>query len=83
MPVTPKQKAVIDYCISHGNKITKKEAMTIIDDHYYNGEKYVGEVLSRMVKMDMLVRIKPGVFELGKGKRNNRTVQDNNQSNLF
>lgn len=81
--MTEKQKAVINYCLSHGNRITKKEAMTIIDDHYANGDKHVGETLSRMVKAGMLIREKPGVFLLGKGKRNNRTTRDNNAPTMF
>lgn len=80
---TEKQKAVIAYCLSHSNRITKKDAMAIINDHYCNGQKHVGDVLSRMVKAGMLIREKPGVFVLGKGKRNKRTVEDNNQPEMF
>jgi len=81
--LTKKQKAVISYAREHGNKITKKEAMSLIDNHYCNGDKHVGDVLSRMVKASLLIRIKPGCFELGKGKRNKTTSIIFNQPDLF
>lgn len=81
--MTEKQKAVVNFCLQNNNRITKKEAMTIINDHYCNGAKHVGEVLSRMVKTGMLIREKPGVFILGKGKRSNPTKVYDNQPTIF
>ena len=81
MAITEKQKAVIRFAQENGGEITKKQAMTIINDHYCNGEKHVGEVLSRMVKRGMLTRIKPGLFRVG-GLRPSEAL-DPNQSKLF
>lgn len=83
MSLTEKQKKVIDFCRSNGNKITKQEAMNLINDHYCNGDKHVGETLSRMVKAGLLNRIKPGHFELGKGTRSKPITIIENQSSLF
>jgi hypothetical protein len=82
MPLSDKQKKVLAYCHAHDGKITKKEAMSIIDDHYCNGEKHVGDVLSRMVKAGLLTREKPGVFKIGKGGRS-KSAGIENQTQLF
>lgn len=67
--LTWKQKKVLSFINeSESKQITKKEAMQLIDDHYCNGEKHVGETLSRMVKSGLLVRVKKGVFKTGPGK---------------
>lgn len=83
MALSDKQKKVIEFCLSNNNTISKKQAMGLINTHYCNGEKHVGEVLSRMVKQGLLVRIKPGHFQLGKGTKNKPSTIDNNQVNLF
>ena len=80
MALSEKQKKVLAYCRAHDGKITKKEAMTIIDTHYCNGEKHVGEVLSRMVKAGLLTREKPGHFTIGKGRQ---VPEPENQTKLF
>lgn len=81
--LTEKQRTIISYCHAHDGKITKKEAMTLIDDHYYNGDKHVGEVLSRMVKAGLLIRVKPGHFTIGKGTKQRPATVDNNQVEMF
>lgn len=81
MALSEKQKQVLAFCHAHEGKITKKEAMTIIDTHYCNGEKHVGNVLSRMVKTGLLTREKPGMFRIGKGIKNKPGAND--QPNLF
>lgn len=83
MALSDKQKAVITFCLSNGNKITKRDAMGLINTHYHNGEKHVGEVLSRMVNAGLLIRIKPGLFELGKGTKCLPATVVQNQVNLF
>jgi hypothetical protein len=72
MALTVKQKKVINFCHQNGGNITKKQAMELIDDYYYNGAKWVGDVLSRMVKAGMLTRVKPGTFKTGKGNIHNQ-----------
>jgi predicted transcriptional regulator of viral defense system len=60
-----KQNAILNFARSNNCEITKKKAVELIGHHYYcSKEKYVGEVLSRMVKKGLLNRIKPGVFEI-------------------
>lgn len=62
-----KRQKIIEFCKKNGNRITKKDAMSLIDDYYCNGEKHVGEVLSRLVKSGVLERIKPGLFKIAEG----------------
>lgn len=83
MALTDKQRKVLDYCQSHEGKITKKEAMTLINTYYANGKKHVGDVLSRMVKAGLLIREKPGHFKMGKGTRNKPANEDKKQINIF
>lgn len=82
--MTDRQESIIDYARRSGGKITKKEAVKLIGNTYYhNGSKYVGEVLSRMVKQKFLVRVKPGLYEIGKGNRESPLPKDDKQINLF
>ena len=81
--LTEKQKIVINWCIQHDGKITKREAMQLINDHYCNGAKHVGEVLSRMVKAGLLNRITPGNFSVGNGYRIKQLTIIENQQQLF
>jgi len=83
MALSEKQKKVLEYCREHDGKITKQEAMTIIDTHYCNGEKHVGDVLSRMVNAGLLIREKPGNFRIGKGTRSKPVPGSGNQTSLF
>lgn len=59
-----KQKEILSY-------LQKVESATIDDinknvkfSYYHNANKYIGEILSRMVKTRMVERIKPGVFRI-------------------
>ena len=84
MKLSKKQKIVIDYARQNGGEITKKQAMKLINTSYCNGQKYVGEVLSRMVKAGLLVRVSPGFFRLGKGSKTKPVPQvDDNQIEIF
>lgn len=83
MVLTEKQKKVIDFIRNSNDKqITKKQAMGLIDTHYYNGAKHVGDCLSRMVNSGLLERVKAGVFIIGKGKTKKIEVTEN-QTSLF
>lgn len=83
MNLPSKQKAILDHVRLNGN-ITSKVANQMLAGYYYhNGEKYVGEILSRMVKAGKLARIKPGLFELGKGKTLLVEAQAENQLALL
>jgi hypothetical protein len=82
MALSDKQKKVLAFCQANGGKITKQQAMSIIDTSYRNGEKYVGEVLSRMVNAGLLIREKPGHFKIGKMGKSKATGAEN-QTTLF
>lgn len=64
-------------------ELTKKE---IIEGaglfYYHNGDKHAGDVLSRMCKSGLLVRIKRGVFKLG-GAKKRITITNPNQTTLI
>ena len=53
--------------------------------YYYNTEKHVGHTLSRMVKNQLLVRVKKGNYKLGKSTpKHGKPVQKiENQTELF
>lgn len=77
--MTPKQKQIFDFATKNENQITKKQAVALIGGHYYyNAPKHVGDILSRMVKSQLLKRIKNGIFEINKN-----TLQDENQLSLW
>lgn len=77
--MTENQETILNYTKANGGSITKKEAIDLIGDRYYfNADKYVGEVLSRMVKAQFLIRIKPGVFKIGQVH-----LPNENQISLF
>jgi len=67
--LSTKQKAILDFASKNNNQITKKQAVELIGHNYFlNAEKYVGEVLSRMVTSKLLNRVKNGVFEINTDK---------------
>lgn len=83
MNLPSKQQAILDNVRQNGS-ITSKRANEMLAGYYYrNGEKYVGEILSRMVKSGKLVRIKPGLFELGSGRSAQSDILIKNQNSLF
>lgn len=80
MNLPSKQQAILDKCRQDG-QITSQTAYQLLAAYYYhNHEKYIGEILSRMVKSGKLMRVKPGLFQLGKGKAD---VVIKNQGGLF
>lgn len=80
MNLPSKQQAILDYARQHG-QITSNNAYQLLNSFYYhNHEKYIGEILSRMVNAGKLVRIKTGVFEIGNGKVNTELVIKNQES---
>ncbi|MCQ4139206.1 type IV toxin-antitoxin system AbiEi family antitoxin domain-containing protein [Chryseobacterium sp. EO14] len=79
--MTDKQKVIFEFVKDNGS-ITKKTAIEKIGNNYFlNADKYVGEVLSRMVKSGLLKRVKKGVFTLG--ERVNKNSIPENQLKLF
>ena len=71
--ISDKQKMILEFCSKNDNQITKIQAVHLIGNCYFlNAPKYVGEVLSRMVKSKLLKRIKNGLFEV----QNKQTVSN-------
>lgn len=67
---TPHQKAIINFANSNNGKINKDQAVELIGKFYYcNERKHVGDVLSRMVKNNLLKRIKNGFYEINQNKQ--------------
>lgn len=57
MTLNERQKAIIKFAQGNGGKISKKQANELIAHTYYhNGAKYVGEILTRLVKRQVLRR---------------------------
>lgn len=80
MALTEHQKTIISFCNKNNGTITKKQACDLIR-YYCNTEKHVGDILSRMVKSNLLKRLKPGIFELSSGLK--QEIKIENQTELF
>jgi predicted transcriptional regulator of viral defense system len=63
----------IDDCLS----------MNAVNTYYHNAPKYIGEIMSRLVKRGILVRIKPGHFKLKTYEGTNNTTHDGSVQSLF
>ena len=80
--MTPEQRTIYEFVRTKG-EATKREITAIADHYYCNGEKHVGDRLSRMVKAGLLIRVKKGVFKPGLGKKHRPKPVPENQQNLF
>jgi hypothetical protein len=84
MALTEQQRTILNAAQERGGRIEKKEIVEMYGRCYFhNGAKHLGDILSRMVKSGLLVREKPGVFTVGKGKKNKPAVIVGNQTELF
>ena len=82
--MTPEQKEIIAFAQKNGGEFTKRQLVEAIGNNYYcNGEKHLGDRLSRMVNAQLLERVKPGVFKVGTGKKNKPSNIADGQANLF
>lgn len=79
--LTPHQKTVVKLINESPDKQVTKKSVCEVIQFYYNTEKHVGEILSRMVKMGMIKRIKPGLFGVGSGMKEIEQIK--NQTKLF
>jgi hypothetical protein len=60
---SPKMRTILRLFTAPGQELSKSEIVEYSGLRYYcNTEKYVGEILGRMVKGGLLERVKPGVF---------------------
>jgi len=85
MKPSVKQKQILDFASKNQNKISKKQAVDLIGYYYYhNAQKYVGEVLSRMVTAGFLTRVKKGNFKVNeKRKETVNNIVNPNQLELL
>ena len=85
MKLSVKQKQILDFALKNNNLITKKQAIELIGYYYlHNSQKYVGEVLSRMVKSKLLNRIKNGSFEINSDRKQTvKVIYNPNQLDLL
>jgi len=81
--LSDKQKKIVEFALRNDNQITKDQAVLLIDDYYANGRKHVGDVLSRMVKRNVLTRVKNGHFVLRNLVPVKQDIIVPNQINLF
>lgn len=64
MSLTPKQKILTDYILANGSITTSKANELLCNFYYHNHSHYVSEILTRLVKGGVLVRIKQGNYVL-------------------
>ena len=82
--MTPEQKQILQIVHAYGADCPKSHLVEKIGWQYYaNGEKHVGDRISRMVKANMLIRAKPGLYRVGTGTKYKPATIDEGQSKLF
>jgi hypothetical protein len=68
--LTPQQQAILALARENGGTLTSKQVHDkFIHNYHCNGEEHLGRMLARMVKANLLVRERPGVFRVGSGKK--------------
>jgi hypothetical protein len=71
--MTDSQEAIIKLCQANGGNLTKKQVVDAFGHWYYaNAAFHIGNMISRMVNAGLLIRVKNGVFKLGKGNNPNK-----------
>jgi len=76
--ISEKQKMILEFASKNNNQITKIQAVQLIGNCYFvNGSKHTGEVLSRMVKSQLLKRLKNGLYEIQKHQTVKQIVNPN------
>ena len=85
--MTENQRQLLRFAKGNGGEISKKEAVAVIGKNYYcNSDKHTGEVLCRMVKTRLLVRVKVGLYRVNSVQvytNTENTKQDTCQISLF
>jgi hypothetical protein len=82
--MTPEQKKIMAFAQSKGGTFTKAEIVEAMGKKYYcNGDKHLGDRLSRMVNANILKRVKLGLFEISTGKKSKPSTIAEGQTELF
>ena len=75
MHLTEKQKILVDACRESGT-LTKERADQLLKHYYYcNHSKYVSEILTRLVRAGLLIRINRGLYKLANASPHANEVQ--------
>lgn len=84
MALSHKQGLIVAF-MRGKESVTKKEITEKYGFWYYTNEAFhIGALLSNMVKRGILIRIKKGVFKIGKNSGNTDLSLNNpNQTDLF
>jgi predicted transcriptional regulator of viral defense system len=84
MSIPKNRNSIIALAKENGGIVTKKQVVEKLDHTYFcNGDDYLGAILSAMVKVGILKRVKNGVFELLKSPIKTEKKIHENQSKLF
>lgn len=78
-----KQKEIAEYLKCVESATIDEIYKNVSFSYYYNANKYVGEILSRMIKSGHVERVKKGVFKLVKERGVIITTNIDNQKTLF
>lgn len=81
--MTQQQRNILRAAAANGGTITKREVADMSGSYFCNADKHLGAILSRMVKSGLLKRIRPGVFEIGSGKKSVSVTQETKEPTLF
>jgi predicted transcriptional regulator of viral defense system len=77
--LTEKQQFIISYLKEVGQASTIQILAAAPFSYYCNGEKHLGEILSRMIKKRLLVRVGRGKYKL----QESTEIQEENNIEIF
>lgn len=62
-----KQQEIIDFAKNNGDTISTSQAIKLLEKYYYsNADKYIGEILKRMVNNAKLIKTHRGIYKINK-----------------
>ena len=81
--MTEKQRIIFNFVRDQKGPVKKSDLTKKFGRRWYfaNASKNLGDVLTRMVNQNWLVRVKPGYYEAGTGKKH-CPVQEVNENQL-
>jgi predicted transcriptional regulator len=78
--MTSKQREVLNYLLKVGEATKEEIYENVSFGYYYNHGKHLGELLSRMVKSNLITRVRRGKYKAGANRLQGGAE---NQINLF